>query len=204
MPLLKNDKIVIRYIGAIWVDCYPVLNGLMPALASVATNYPLQIEFLGTTYAAGSFAKPQLNRWILANNMQPYTTESPLRIAYKKAIELTLQSDVLLLIGGMQPYYAASKLMGLLISKKMFVAFVHEESFPAKLLSELQFPYLITYSHLEPNLPVKKIQVLAKMIEKAVEERSSFIGVNLTHPLIKQNTAYGMTKTFLEPIKKLP
>ena len=37
---------------------------------------------------------------------------------YKKAVELTLEADILLLIGGMLPYYAASKLMGLLVSKR--------------------------------------------------------------------------------------
>lgn len=203
LHVVNHDKIFIRYIGAIWFDCYPVLDGLMPALAQTAKDLPLQIEFFGTTYASGDFAKPQMDKWIGENSMQAYTKEKPLRVPYKKAVELTLESDVLLLIGGMQPYYAASKLMGLLVSRKMFVAFVHEDSFPAKLLAEVQFPYFVTYSQSIENLPETKINILANTIKKAIAEKESFAGVDLSHPVIQQNTAYGMAKTFLEPINKL-
>jgi hypothetical protein len=135
--------------------------------------------------------------------MKDYTSENPLRVSYRKAVELTLESDLLLLIGGMEPYYAASKLMGLLVSKKIFVAFVHEDSFPAKLLLEINFPFVVTYSQSEERLPIHQIRFLAEKIKKAIAEKDSFTGVNLSHPVIQANTAFGMTKTFLEPINKL-
>lgn len=200
---VNNDKIIIRYIGVLSLDFYPVLNGLMPALAKISMKLPIHIEFIGTSYAGESFAKPQLDKWISENNMETYTKEEPLRVTYKKAVELTLQADILLLIGGMLPYYAASKLMGLLISRKPFIAFVHEDSFPAKLLTELKFPFLVTYSQIEGNLPIEKIDILAETITTAIEQSKNFHGVDLTHPLIQKNTALGMTNTFLEPIKKL-
>lgn len=203
LPAVKNDKIVIRYIGAIWIDCYAVLDGLMPALAEVSKTLPLQIEFIGTSYAVEQMSKPQLDKWISENNMQQYTIENPLRISYRKAVELTLQSDLLLLIGGMEPYYAASKLMGLLVSKKPFVAFVHEDSFPAKLLLEINFPYVVTYAQSEQRLPIHQIKCLTATIKKAIAEKNSFTGVDLSHPVIQANTALRMTKTFLEPINKL-
>ena len=203
LPSVNNDKIIIRYIGAIWIDCYAVLDGLMPALAEVGKTLPLQIEFIGTSYAVEKMSKPQLDKWISENNMQEYTLEDPLRVSYRKAVELSLQSDLLLLIGGMEPYYAASKLMGLLISKKVFVAFVHEDSFPAKLLQEINFPYVVTYSQSEEKLPIHQIKCLGEKIKKAIAEKDSFTGVDLSHPVIQANTAFGMTKTFLEPINKL-
>ncbi len=203
LAAIKNDKIVIRYIGVIWADCYAVLDGLMPALAEVGKTLPLQIEFFGTSYVAGRPAKPQMNKWILDNNMQEYTTEYPSRVTYRKAVELTLQADVLLLIGGMVPYYAASKLVGLLVSKKPFVAFVHEDSFPAKLLLEINFPYVVVYSQSKDRLPVQRVNLLTEIIKKAIAEKNSFTGVDLSHPLIQANTGLGMTKAFLEPINKL-
>jgi hypothetical protein len=123
MPEIKNNKIVIRYIGAIWLDCYAVLDGLMPALAAVGKLKQLQIEFYGTSYAGEKFSRPQLDKWVLENDMEKYVSENPIRVTYRRAVELTLQSDLLLLIGGMVPYYAASKLMGLLVSKKTFCCF---------------------------------------------------------------------------------
>ena len=203
LQVVNNDKIVIRYIGAIWLDCYAVLDGLMPALAEVGKAVPLQIEFLGTSYAAETMSKPQLGKWILENGMQDFTIENPYRVTYRKAVELTLQSDLLLLIGGMAPYYAASKLMGLLVSKKPFVAFVHEDSFPARLLLEINFPYVVTYGQSENRLPIHQIKCLTAIIKKAIAEKDTFTGVDLSHPVIQANTALGMTKTFLEPINKL-
>jgi hypothetical protein len=203
LPVVNNDKTVIRYIGAIWLDCYAVLDGLMPALAAVGKTQPLQIEFLGTSYAAEKMSKPQIDKWIFENDMQGYTTENPYRVTYRKAVELTLQSDVLLLIGGMAPYYAASKLMGLLVSKKTFVAFLHEDSFPAKLLLEINFPYVVTYNNIPEKLPVTQINLLAATIKKAIAEKHIFAGVDLCHPLIQENTALGMTKKFLNPINEL-
>lgn len=203
LQIEKHDKVFIRYIGAIWLDCYPVLDGLMPALAAANRSLPLQIEFLGTSYAGEDLSTPQLKKWIVENNMHDYTIEDSVRISYRKAVELTLQSDVLLLIGGMQPYYAASKLMGLLVSKKTFVAFLHEDSFPAKLLKELNFPYLVTYSQVPGNLPVNRTGLLTEVIIKAITECNIFAGVDLSHPLIQENTAKGMTETFLEPINKI-
>jgi hypothetical protein len=203
LPPINNDKIVIRYIGAIWVDCYAVLDGLMPALAKTGETLPIQIEFIGTSYAGEKMSKPQLNKWISENNMQGYTFENPLRVSYRKAVELTLQSDILLLIGAMAPYYAASKLMGLLVSKKTFVAFVHEDSFPAQLLLEINFPYVVTYGQSENKLPIHQIKCLTEIIKKAIAEKDSFTGVDLSHQLIRENTALGMTNFFLEPINKL-
>jgi len=203
LPVLNNDKIVIRYIGAIWFDCYEVLDGLMPALGEVGKTQPLQIEFFGTSYAGEKLVRPQLGKWIADNDMQDYTFENPVRVTYRKAVQLTLQADVLLLMGGMMPYYAASKLMGLLVSKKTFVAFVHEDSFPAKLLHEVKFPYVVTYGQTEERLPKRRIKILIEIIKKAIAEKDSFRGVDLSHPLIYENTALGMTKTFLAPVNKL-
>jgi hypothetical protein len=90
-----------------------------------------------------------------------------------------------------------------LFQKKPFVAFVHEDSFPAKLLQEIEYPYVVTYGQSEQRLPVHQVNILTKIILKAIEEKDSFTGVDLSHPVIQANTALGMTKTFLEPINKL-
>ncbi|MEJ7820765.1 MAG: hypothetical protein WKF85_00510 [Chitinophagaceae bacterium] len=203
IPTIKPDKIIIRYIGAIWHDCFAVLDGLMPALAAIAGRLPVKIEFLGTSYAREEMSKPKMDKWISDNNMKEFTSENSLRVTYRKAVELTLQSDILLLIGGMAPYYAASKLMGLLVSRKPFIAFVHEDSFPAKLLQEINYPYVVTYNNTEKRLPKKQVSILAEVIKKAISEKDYFTGVDLSHPTIKKNTAFGMTKTFLDPINKI-
>jgi hypothetical protein len=196
----QTGKLVIRYIGALWNDCYPVLDGLMPALAAVNNEVPVKLEFYGTSYAAEGLAKNKLDDWIIKHNMHSYTTEACLRVTYKQAVELTMKADILFLIGGMQPYYAASKLMGLVVSGKPFIAFVHKDSFPTSLLKKLDYPYMVTYSAEEAELPVKKIEELKNMFLNLIQHKDSFLPLDTDHPLIKENTAAGMTEFFMDKI----
>ncbi len=202
IPFQQNEKFTVRYIGAIWGDCYKVLDGFIPALANWKNEVDYKLEMYGTTYAGEGLAKTQMNKWFDSFGMNNYAKEFPLRVAYKKAVELTITADLLFLIGGMQPYYAASKLMGLIVSKKPFIAFVHKDSFPAKFLQDIQYPYLVTYSEKEDELPIHQQSKIIEVLNKLYQNIHQFQPVNLLHPLVKENTAEGMTKIFLENILK--
>lgn len=196
-----NKAIIFRHIGAITPDTYPVIEPIFKALSIIEKKQPLEIEFTGTSYAGEGLAKPQTNKWINEFGMQNYMSENPLRVPYKKAVELTLSADILILLGNMQPYYAASKLMGLIASGKPFIAFLHEHSFPAKFLKKLDYKYIVTYSQKE--LPGTKLAELTRKIKQLIKEKDNFVKFDLSNPLIQKHTALGMTKEFIEPIEKL-
>ena len=198
-----ENKIIIRYIGAIWNDCYPVLDGLMPSLKELEKILKIDVQFIGTSYAGEGLSKPQLAQWIEQNNLEHFVNENPLRVTYKKAVELTMSADILFLIGGMQPYYAASKLMGLVASQKPFIAFVHKDSFPALFLKEINYAYVVTYSSENEELPIKQTQKLTEMFEKLIKNKSNFIPVSLNNPLVLQHSAKGMTSSFLQNISSV-
>lgn len=200
--ITPNEKITIRYIGAIWGDCYPVLDGIMPALAQLNQEIPINLEFYGTSYAGANLAKQQLQPWFQKNQMDSFAQEQALRVTYKEAVNLTMTSDLLFLIGGMQPYYAASKLMGLIVSKKPFLAFVHENSFPAHFLKNIGYKYIITYSSEKNNLPIEKTQEVKTTLKRLIQDINEFEPVNTDHPLVSQHTANGMAQSFLQNIKK--
>ncbi len=195
-----NNLISIRYIGAIWGDCYPVLDGLMPGFAALNKQKNIHVEFIGTSYAGEGLAQPQLAKWINDHNLQKFVTEQPLRVTYKKAVELTMSADILFLIGGMQPYYAASKLMGLIASQKPFVAFVHKHSFPATFLKEVNYPYIVTYSAEVKDLPIQQSTQLKDVFQNLIDNINNFKAISLDHPLVQQHTAKGMATSFLEKI----
>ena len=111
---------------------------------------------------------------------------------------------MLFLVGGMQPYYAASKLMGLIVSKKPFIAFVHKDSFPAKFLKEINYTYVVTYSSEENDLPINKQSSLIETFNLLYQNitTNQFQHIPINHPLVLENTAEGMTKIFLENISK--
>lgn len=198
----KNAKFTIRYIGAIWGDCYAVLDGLMPAFSRWHNQVDFKLEMYGTTYAGEGLAKSQMDKWFSENVMNDFAKEFPLRVTYKKAVELSLTADLLFLVGGMQPYYAASKLMGLIVSKKPFLAFVHKDSFPAKFLKEVNYPYVVTYSAEENELPIKQQSILVNTLNYLYNNIHQFQPISLSHPLVLENTAEGMTKIFLDNISK--
>ena len=197
----SSDEIIFRYIGAVWHDAYPVLEPLLKSLSEIEKEIPLKIEFYGTSYAGENLAKPQTVQWIEKFKMQSYMTENPQRVSYKKAVELTMTSDIILLFGGMQPYYAASKLMGLIASGKPFIAFLHNDSFPAEFLKHLNYKYIVTYS--EKELPETKFKELTEKIKELIKNKDNFAKFDLSNPLIQKHTALGMTKEFVMPIENL-
>jgi len=196
-----NEKVIFRYIGAVWEDAYPVLEKVLESLSIIEKETPLKVEFFGTSYAGEGLSKPQTTRWVSNFGMEGFMSEQPQRVPYKKAVELTLSADIILLFGGMQPYYAASKLMGLIASGKPFIAFLHEDSFPAKFLEELDYKYIVTYS--KNQLPGSKLTELTEKIRLLILEKDNFVKFDFLNPLIQKHTALGMTKEFIKPIEAL-
>lgn len=195
----KTDGIVLRYIGAVWPDAYPVLDALLHSF-SVTSMKNFKVEFIGTSYAAKGLAKHQLNDIIARYGLEKVVAENPLRVTYKEAVKLQLESSILLLFGGMQAYYAASKLYGMIASQKPFLAFLHQDSYPAKVLKELNYPYLVTYSNENDDLPTNKYLLVAETLSKLLMEFDNFEGLNLEADLVRENTAKGMTEKFVAPI----
>lgn len=196
----ERTDCLIRYIGAVWDDAYPVLEALFKGFSKI--NKDVKIEFIGTGYAGEGLAKPQLNDFIKKHDLQNRVTEEPLRVPYKKAVELTKESDFLLLFGGMQAYYAASKLFGLIVSKKPFFALLHRDSFPALFLKDLGYPYLVQYSEKENDLPINHIEEIKETLEKLKNNFDSFKPIDIEDERIQKHTAEGMSKTFLSAMKK--
>jgi len=197
---IDHKKIMIRYIGAVWPDAYPVLKAFLNSISITEKEIPLFVEFYGTSYAGEGLAKEQTKQWVDMFSMNNYMIEEPKRVSYKKAVELTLTADIVILFGGMQPYYAASKLMGLIASGQPFIAFLHEDSFPAEFLKSLNYKYIITYS--QKDLPDSKIGELSVKLKQLINNKDNFVNFDLSDPLIQKHTALGMTREFVKPLSR--
>lgn len=194
-------KIVIRYIGAISDSMLRVVKVLLQAMKQVHAQKPLQVEFIGTSYAGTGLAQPVVQPFIDELGLHDFVTEKPTRVTYRQALELTRAADVLVLVGDMTPYYAASKLMGLIASQQPFLAFVHYESFPARFLQELNYEYAVNYSGEDGYLPEDRAQALAEKLLHLVNNLPGFKPVSLNDPAFRQHTAWGMTKTFVDTLQ---
>jgi hypothetical protein len=113
-----------------------------------------------------------------------------------------METDLQLLIGDTTPYYAASKLMGLVASSHPFFAIVHQGSFPATFLGELNYPgkYVFIASELDQPETAGKI---AEILSSTIEGRQYFKPIGMDHPTMEKHTAYAMTKSFTDTFQKI-
>jgi hypothetical protein len=123
-------------------------------------------------------------------------------VGYREALEINKLADMQLLVGDTTPYYAASKMMGLVASGKPFFAWVHADSFPAKFLEELQYPHRLFF-HMEELGNEKKINHLAEALLYSLQNRDRFIPIPTEDPVFIKYTAKAMTKTFVDTFEKI-
>jgi hypothetical protein len=163
---------------------------------------PIKVFFTGTSYAGKKMVKPVLTHLIKANDVGHVVEEHPERVGYKEALELGKSCDLQLLIGDTTPYYAASKMMGLVASGKPFFAFVHADSFPASFLNELDYPNKVLFSPEALDDP-NALKELFDGLLKAIQNRNYFAPFSIHHPVLSQYTAMAMTKTFTDVFEKI-
>lgn len=197
-----GGPVLLRYTGAISEAMLPVVDTLFRALKIVHRQRPLKVIFTGTSYAGKGLAKPVLTGLTDSNDLSSFITENPQRVGYREALELSLSSDVQLLIGDTTPYYAASKLMGLVASGQPFFAFVHRNSFPASFLNELGYPHKTAFEPEELDRQ-EKVEELAAAILHAIDKKDQFKGIDINNPVLAQYSAGAMTKTFSDTLKKV-
>jgi hypothetical protein len=204
IPVLEKEdsRILIRYTGAISENMMVVVSSLLKAFKKVREKMPIRIIFTGTSYAGVGMTQPVLTDLIQANGVAEFVTENPARVGYREALEMSKQADMQLLVGDTTPYYAASKMMGLVASGKPFFAFVHSDSFPARFLEELKYPNRVVYRTEELG-DENKISQLSESLLSSLQNRQNFVPVSLEDPVFAKFTAKAMTKTFVDTFQKI-
>jgi len=199
----KDDTaIVVRYTGGISENMLVVVDSLLQAFKIVSRSLPVKIIFTGTSYAGIGMTKPVLTELISKNELADFVTENPARVSYREALEINKQADMQLLVGDTTPYYAASKMMGLVASGIPFFAWVHADSFPAIFLEELQYPHRLVYQNDELGAE-KKIEKLSEALLNCLNSRDKFIPIPTDNPVFSKYTAKAMTKTFTDTFEKI-
>jgi hypothetical protein len=197
-----GDRVILRYTGAVSEKMLPVIDTLLKALKKLNAKIPLSVIFTGTSYAGKGLSKPVLGDLIRKNDCSGLVIENPQRVGYREALELSMSADLQLLIGDITPYYAASKLMGIVASGRPFFAFVNANSFPASFLAELNFSDMFYFlpDQLED---AEKMKGLEAALHRAIQNRDHFIPVEKENPVFLQYTAKAMTKTFTDTFQKI-
>jgi glycosyltransferase involved in cell wall biosynthesis len=198
----SGGKVVMRYTGAVSEKMLPVIQTLFKAIRKMNPGTPLQVIFTGTSYAGAGLVKPLLSELIRNHDLQGVVIENPARVGYREALELNMSADIQLLIGDTTPYYAASKLMGIVASGQPFFAFLNKDSFPARFLAELNFADQFCFFPEQLN-DDQLIDDLVAALDKTIGNRDHFIPVDRENPVFMQHSAKAMTKTFVDNFQKI-
>ena len=94
VPPYRNYSLI-RYIGGIGPDMPPVANALVLSLKEVSLIKNIKVEFIGSSYAGNGLAKGMLTDMLNKYQVNDFIKEQPERVSYSKAVELSMNSDLL-------------------------------------------------------------------------------------------------------------
>jgi hypothetical protein len=162
------------YIGALSDAQLPVLAALLDAVVRLREVNPavaarLRLEFYGTTYAAPALAVPRTTALVAARALEAQVSEHPVRVPYAHALALADGADGNLVLGDTTSYYAASKLMPVLASRRPVIALLQASTEPAALLRRLGCRGLVCYGTADTPSPGTAVHDLASALNDLIQ-----------------------------------
>ena len=71
-----------------------------------------------------------------------------------------------------------------------------------KFLKQFNYPYLVEYSDKKDDLPKDQLLKLKEKLNNLISSFGTFKPLNLEDERIQQHTAFGMTQSFVSPMKE--
>ncbi len=181
------------YVGVIWKELYPVLDVFFSAMQALKQDHPNEFSstrwhFIGTSYAPD--APPQALPIAKKYGVEEVVSEIPERVSYPNAINLLLQTDVILALGSPDPTYTASKIFPCILAKKPILALFHERNSAVRFLENSGTGQAITFSD-SVSLGQKKNAVKERIREYIAKTN---FAVRVDEKVFEEYSAKSMTK----------
>lgn len=121
------------YVGRGGEDMAVALRGLFAAIQLMRAQDPrpwqsVRLHFIGTSYATGERAVKTVEPLAQEFNIADLVDEHIHRIPYFEALQVLVDSDVILLVGSDDPSYSASKIYPCILAQKPILAIFHQQS----------------------------------------------------------------------------
>jgi hypothetical protein len=154
MPTGSDAPHKIVYTGVAGPVMQPALEVLFDGLKAFRNEShstpKLNIQFLGTSYAAADAARPSVSPIACAFGTDDLVSETPTRLGFLQTLSEQAATQALLLLGTSDPAYSASKLYPYYLSGRPMLAVVLAGSYLERLLRELSCAVIVTF---EPSGP---------------------------------------------------
>lgn len=161
----RDGGLHMSYVGRGGPDMLPSLRAIFQAILAGLERWPdlfrrLRVHFVGTTYAHAAQVQYQVLPLAREMDLEQYVDEHPGRVPYLTAMQILLDSQVVLAVGSDSPHYTASKIFPCILAARPLLAVFHENSSVIAILKETRAGEAVEFGDRRP--------VLAKVDEIAV------------------------------------
>jgi len=167
----RDGLLHVSYVGRGGPDMLPSLRAVFQAVLTGLNRWPdlfarLRLHFVGTTYAHQAEGQYQVLGLARELGVDRCVDEHPTRVAYLTAIQILLDSHVLLAVGSESVHYTASKIFPCILAARPLLAVFHEKSSAVTILKETQAAEVVAFGEGRPvSATVKDItQQLHKLL----------------------------------------
>jgi len=196
-PIFNRDDglIHLTYTGTFNPFMHAVANAIFDAIRLGLESDPTQFErirfhFIGTTYAPKGDLDFQVMPLINAKGLSAYVDEHPARVSYLEALQIQIDSHILVAIGSDTQHYTASKIFPYLLSRRPILAVYREESNLVEILKENGAGEAITFNTTEP--PALCVHVIFERLQSLLNTKDH--PLPLAPPLLAAYTARTMAE----------
>jgi len=135
--LLPAGGVRLAYAGALGPGMLEAVEIFFSTLqAARRAGLPVTAHFFGTSYSPGAQARPAVLALAEKYGLRDCVSESPRRLRYFDALQVTLEADANLLFGSTELAYVPSKLLAVLAAGRPILAFAPAGSVLVSRLAE--------------------------------------------------------------------
>jgi hypothetical protein len=151
----RDGLLHVSYVGRGGPDMLPSLRAVFQAVLAGLERWPdlfrrMRLHFVGTTYAHQAQVQYQMLPLAKEMNLERYVDEHPERVPYLTAMQILLESHVVLAVGSDSPHYTASKIFPCILAARPLVAIFHEKSSVVTILKETQAGRVVEFGDSRP------------------------------------------------------
>jgi hypothetical protein len=153
----RDGGLHMSYVGRGGPDMLPSLRAIFQAIRAGLQRWPdlfrlLRAHFIGTTYAHEAQVQYQVLPLAREMNLEQHVDEHPGRVPYLTAMQILLDSRVVLALGSDSPHYTASKIFPCILAARPMLAVFHENSSVIAILKETQAGEAVEFGDGQPVL----------------------------------------------------
>jgi hypothetical protein len=151
----RDGNLHVSYVGRGGPDMLPSLRAIFQAVLAGLERWPdlfrrLRIHFVGTTYAHEAQVQYQVLPLATEMNLEQHVDEQPGRVPYLTAMQILLDSHVVLAVGSDSPHYTASKIFPCILAGRPLLAVFNENSSVIAVLKETQAGEAVEFGDRRP------------------------------------------------------